>query len=96
MYAKDYRHAAWAKLSGNWSTVVVAYLIYTALIGVLSSTGIGVFLFDGVFQVGMAIIMISHDLRSAMKYATHILSFDEPVFYGTKKAFAERGKQAYE
>ncbi len=45
---------------------------------------------------GMAIIMISHDLRSAMKYATHILSFDEPVFYGTKKAFAERGKQAHE
>ena len=57
MFAKDYRHAAWAKLSGNWTTVVVAYLIYGAIIGVLSSTGIGMFLFDGVFLVGMAVIM---------------------------------------
>ena len=57
MFAKDYRHAAWAKLSGNWTTVVVAYLIYVAIIGVISSTGIGVMLFDGVFVVGMAVIM---------------------------------------
>lgn len=58
MFAKDYRHTAWAKLSGNWTTAVVAYLIYTLLLGVLSTTGIGTLVFTGVFSVGISIVML--------------------------------------
>ena len=56
MFARDYRHAAWNKLSGNWSTVVVAYLIYSLLMGVLSSVGVGSLLLGGVLAVGMCVI----------------------------------------
>lgn len=36
---------------------------------------------------GMTVIMISHDLQAALKYASNILSFDDPVFFGTKADF---------
>ncbi len=37
---------------------------------------------------GMAIIMVSHDLSSALSYATHILHMDtHPLFYGTAAAY---------
>lgn len=58
MFARDYRHAAWNKLSGNWSTVVVAYLIYSLLLGVLSYTGIGSLLLSGVLAIGMCVITL--------------------------------------
>ena len=59
MFARDYRHAAWNKLSGNWSTVVVAYLIYNFLLGVLISyTGIGSLLLSGVLAIGMCVITL--------------------------------------
>ena len=58
MFARDYRHAAWNKLSGNWSTVVVAYLIYSLLLGVLSYTGIGSLLLGGVLAIGMCVITL--------------------------------------
>ena len=31
--------------------------------------------------------MISHDLVSAIKYATHILHMGKNIFYGTKEEF---------
>ena len=58
MFAKDYRKAAWAKLSGNWTTVVVSYLLYVVLMSVLSSTGIGSLIFSGVLSVGMMVILL--------------------------------------
>lgn len=61
MRAKDYRRAAWGKLTNNWTTPVVAYLIYVALAGVVAATAIGsiaVLIFDGVFLVGLALIML--------------------------------------
>lgn len=36
---------------------------------------------------GLTIIMISHDMRAALKYASHILSFGENVFFGTKEEY---------
>ena len=36
---------------------------------------------------GITIIMISHDLVSAIKYATHILHMGKNIFYGTKEEF---------
>lgn len=44
---------------------------------------------------GIAIIMISHDVTSAMKYASHILHVDKQLFYGTKDEYvnSEIGKR---
>ena len=36
---------------------------------------------------GVTIIMISHDLNAALKYASHILSFSDTIFYGTRDEF---------
>ena len=41
-------------------------------------------------QDKITIIMISHDLNAAIKYASHILHIGEKIFYGTKQEY-ERG-----
>ena len=67
MFAKDYRKAAWAKLSGNWTTVVVSYLLFTVLYGALSSTGIGALVFAGALSVGMSIILLQISRQGSSK-----------------------------
>lgn len=42
---------------------------------------------DELNKEGITIIMISHDLVSAIKYATHILHMGKNIFYGTKEEF---------
>ena len=39
---------------------------------------------------GITIIMISHDIKAAMKYASHIVHIGEKVFYGTKQEYERR------
>ncbi len=39
---------------------------------------------------GIAIIMISHDIGAAIKYADHIIHMGETVFYGTKEEYLAR------
>ena len=39
---------------------------------------------------GITIIMISHDIKAAMKYAGHIVHIGEKVFYGTKQEYERR------
>lgn len=36
---------------------------------------------------GITIIMISHDIAAALRYASHILHIGETVFFGTKKEY---------
>ena len=38
---------------------------------------------------GTTILMVTHDLPAAMRYATHILHIGEPVFFGTREAYLE-------
>ena len=38
---------------------------------------------------GTTILMVTHDLPAAMRYATHILHIGEPVFFGTSEAYLE-------
>ena len=40
---------------------------------------------------GITIIMISHDITAALKYARHILHIGNRVFYGTKQAYLQSG-----
>ena len=39
------------------------------------------------YEDKITIIMISHDIRAAMQYASHILSLGESVFYGTRQEY---------
>lgn len=36
---------------------------------------------------GITVIMISHDIAAAEKYASHILHIGEPIFFGTKEEY---------
>ena len=38
---------------------------------------------------GVTVIMISHDVHAAMKYATHILHIGEKCFFGTRNEYLE-------
>lgn len=38
---------------------------------------------------GVTILMISHDVKAALRYASHILYLGEQVFFGTRDAFAQ-------
>lgn len=40
---------------------------------------------------GITIIMISHDIGAAIRYADHILHIGEKIFYGTKDAYLRSG-----
>lgn len=38
---------------------------------------------------GTTVIMISHDIKSALNYATHILHIGDDIFFGTKEEYLE-------
>lgn len=40
-------------------------------------------------QLGITIIMISHDIPAALKYSSHILYVAKPCFFGTKEQFLD-------
>ena len=40
---------------------------------------------------GITVIMISHDLEAAIRYADHILHIGQQVFFGTKEAYLNSG-----
>lgn len=42
-------------------------------------------------QEGITIIMISHDLESALNHATHVLHIGKALFFGTKEAYLRSG-----
>ena len=50
-------------------------------------------LIDELNKEGITIIMISHDLSSAMKYASHVLSIGENIFFGTKEDYLKNINQ---
>lgn len=41
-------------------------------------------------ESGITIIMISHDIESSVKYASHILHVGEEIFFGTKEEFVHK------
>ena len=44
---------------------------------------------------GITVIMISHDIRAALRYATRILHIGETVFFGTKEEYRRSGSGMY-
>lgn len=41
---------------------------------------------------GITIIMISHDIESAKKYATHVLHIGDSIFFGTKEEYLKEDR----
>ena len=39
------------------------------------------------YEDEITIIMITHDIRAALRYASHILHIGKSVFYGTKQEY---------
>ncbi len=52
-------------------------------------------LIENLNRQGITIIMISHDIAGAVKYASHILHIGDTVFFGTKEEYlrSETGKR---
>ena len=52
-------------------------------------------LIEDLNREGITIIMISHDIAAAVRYASHILHIGDSVFYGTKEEYlkSDAGKQ---
>lgn len=52
-------------------------------------------LIDGLNRTGITVIMISHDVSAALRYATNILHIGSPLFFGTKEEYvlSEVGKR---
>ncbi|MBQ3704403.1 MAG: hypothetical protein II885_16875 [Oscillospiraceae bacterium] len=42
-------------------------------------------------ELGITVIMISHDIGAALRYAGHILHIGDRIFFGTKAAYLESG-----
>ena len=41
---------------------------------------------------GITIIMVSHDMEAAVRYATHVLHLSHtPLFFGSKEQYVEKG-----
>lgn len=48
-------------------------------------------LINGLNKEGITVIMISHDIKAALKYATHILQIGKDNFFGTKEEYLKSG-----
>ena len=40
---------------------------------------------------GVTIIMISHDIAAAVRYASHVLHVGSEIFFGTAEAYRDSG-----
>lgn len=52
-------------------------------------------LIHNLHQDGITVIMISHDVEAALRYATHILHIGHEIFFGTRQEYfvSDNGKQ---
>lgn len=48
------------------------------------------------YEDGITVVMISHDLKAALQYASHILHIGDRVFFGTKAAYLNEFPQAWQ
>ncbi len=42
-------------------------------------------------EQGITVIMISHDIGAALRYASHILHIGDRIYYGTRPAYRDSG-----
>ncbi len=75
MTAKDYRQAAWEKLSGKWGTAVIGYLIYGLIIGAAGATFIGGLILAGPMMFGLAAFFLWFARRQTPQIETLFSGF---------------------
>lgn len=46
-------------------------------------------------EEGVTILMISHDMEAALRYASHVLHLGDTVFYGPKEAYRQEYARAF-
>ena len=56
MKARDYRQQAWTAMNGKWGMAALIAFVYTCIMGVADSTGIGGLLLTGPLTLGMIIV----------------------------------------
>ena len=59
MYARDFRHQAWASLRGRWGMAILACLVSSLILGVASCIPGGSILGMGLMSVGLCGIMMN-------------------------------------
>ena len=52
-------------------------------------------LIEGLNKEGITIIMVSHDIAAAVRYASHILHVGDTVFFGTKEEYLQSREGQY-
>ena len=64
----ELKNQAKATLKGNWDVAIVYFLLYTAIVGIISVTGVGA-LFTGVFTAGFVgiFMMLTRGVRPELK-----------------------------
>ena len=77
MFASDYRQAAWEKLRGNWTPVVVSFLLYSLLISALSTTGLGSLLLGGPLTVAFVGVVLTLVRTGSTKIETMFDGFTD-------------------
>ena len=75
MVAKDYRQAAWQKLSGNWGTAVLGYLIFALIIGAAGATFVGGLILSGPMAFGLAAFFLWFARRQTPQIETLFSGF---------------------
>ncbi len=75
MTAKDYRQAAWQKLSGNWGTAVLGYLIYGLIIAAAGATFVGGVILVGPMAFGLAAFFLWFARRQTPQIETLFSGF---------------------
>ena len=75
MTAKDYRQAAWEKLSGRWGTAVLGYLLYGLIVGAASATFIGGLILTGPMAFGLAAFFLWYARRQTPQLETLFSGF---------------------
>ena len=59
MTSRDYRHQAWASLSGRWGMAILVSIVAGLITGAASFIPCGSLLISGLIGVGMAGVMMS-------------------------------------
>jgi len=76
MFAKDYRQAAWKKLSGKWGNAILAVLVAGLITGGLSATGVGAIIVSGPLALGLACFFLAVSRSSDPKLETIFSGFN--------------------
>ena len=94
MTSRDYRHQAWASLSGRWGMAILVSIVAGLITGAASFIPCGSLLISGLVGVGMAGVMMSiirgEDTDLARLFDGCQVNFVNKLFYKNKRPSLKR------